>query len=132
MTTAAPTRLVIVDDNDTYRAGMVRVADAHPGIDLVAEADSGAAALDVIARHRPDVALVDLRMPTVDGLEVCRQVPHISPPLSCMVVLLSAVVSSGVHEHALESGAAAFLSKDLPRREILGQLLTLAGRATAA
>lgn len=130
-TRSVPLRLVIVDDNDAYRAGMVRAADAHPDIDLVAEADGGVAALDAIGRHRPDIALVDLRMPSVDGIEVCLRVPQITPPLSCKVVILSAATESGDHEQALDAGAAAFLTKDLPRREILGQVLALGDRAAS-
>ena len=120
-----PIRLVIVDDNDAYRAGMVRAADSHPGIDLVAEADGGAAALDVIARHRPDVALVDLRMPSVDGVEVCRRVPQIEPPLDCKVAILTAATGTDVHESVMAAGAAACLTKDLPRKEILRIVLAL-------
>ncbi len=120
-----PLRLVIVDDNDAYRSGMVRAADAHPEIDLVAEADGGLSALDAIAVHRPSFALVDLRMPTVDGIDVCRGVARIEPPLECRVVILSAATEVGVHEMALEAGAIAFLTKDLPRKEILRRLLDL-------
>lgn len=118
-----PLRLVIVDDNAAYRAGMVRAASAHPEIDLVAEADGGVAALDAIASHRPDLALVDLRMPSVDGIDVLRRIPSIVPPLSCRVVILSAATEVGVREQALEAGAAAFLTKDLPRSAILRTVL---------
>lgn len=120
-----PLRLVIVDDNDAYRSGMVRAADAHPEIDLVAQADGGLSALDAIAVHRPSLALVDLRMPSVDGIDVCRGVTRIDPPLNCKVVILSAATESGVHEMALEAGAVAFLTKDLPRKEILRRVLEL-------
>ncbi|MCW3011456.1 MAG: hypothetical protein JWO90_1860 [Solirubrobacterales bacterium] len=123
-----PVRLAIVDDNDVYRAGMVRAAVAHPDIDLVAEADGGVAALDVIARHRPDIALVDLRMPSVDGIDVCRRVPRMSPPTHCQVVILSAATEAGVHDLALEAGAVAFLTKDLPRKEILRAVVALGER----
>ncbi len=121
-----PLRLVIVDDNDAYRAGMVRAASAHPGIDLVAEADGGVAALDAIARHRPDLALVDLRMPSVDGIDVCRRVAAMDPTLLCRIVILSAATEVGVRELALEAGAAGFLTKDLPRSAILRTVLALA------
>ena len=125
-------RLLIVDDNDAYRAGMVRAADAHPGIDLVAEADGGAAALDAIARHRPDVALVDLRMPNVDGVDVCRGVARLEPPTDCRVAILSAATEAGIHDQALDAGAIAFLTKDLPRKQILDMVLALVGRQPAA
>lgn len=123
-----PLRLLIVDDNDAYRAGMVRAADAHPGIDLVAEADGGAAALDAIVRHRPDVALVDLRMPQVDGVDVCHGVARLEPASECRIAILSAATEAGLHDQALDAGAMAFLTKDLPRRQILDMVLTLASR----
>ncbi len=116
---------MIVDDNDAYRAGMVRAATAHADIDLVAEADGGVAALDAIALHRPDVALVDLRMPGVDGIDVCRRVPRMQPALDCRVVILSAATEVGVHELAMEAGASAFLTKDLPRKVILEAVMGL-------
>ena len=125
-------RLLIVDDNDVYRAGMVRAADAHPGIDLVAEADGGVAALDAIARHQPDVALVDLRMPAVDGVAVCLAVAAMEPQVATRVVILSAATEAGVHDTALSAGAVAFLTKDLPRKEILGMVLALVARDSAA
>ena len=125
-----PLRLVIVDDNAPYRAGMVRAAVAHPDIELVAEADSGVAALDVIAAHRPEIALVDLRMPNVDGIDVCRALPKLIPGVDCRVVILSAATEAGVHELVLEAGAAAFLTKDLPRKDILRIVLELACRVT--
>jgi two-component system nitrate/nitrite response regulator NarL len=127
-----PVRLLIVDDSDAYRAGMVRAADAHHGVDLVAEADGGAAALDAIARHRPDVALVDLRMPNVDGVDVCRGVARLEPATDCKVVILSAATEAGIHDEALDAGAIAFLTKDLPRKQILDMVLSLVGRHAAA
>lgn len=125
-------RLLIVDDNDAYRAGMVRAADAHAGIDLVAEADGGMAALDAIARHQPDVALVDLRMPSVDGLEVCRGALAMNPSVETRVVILSAATETGLREEALEAGAVAFLTKDLPRKEILTHVIGLVRRPAPA
>jgi DNA-binding NarL/FixJ family response regulator len=124
--------MLIVDDNDAYRAGMVRTARAHPEIELVAEVDGGHEALDAIDRLRPDAALVDLRMPCVDGLEVCRRVADMSPPPACRVIILSgADVDESVRDAVLDAGAVAFLTKDLPRREILHAVLLRCARIAA-
>jgi CheY-like chemotaxis protein len=70
-------------------------------------------------------------MPTVDGIDVCRRVPHLVPFLDCQVIILSAATEAGVHELAMEAGATAFLTKDLPRKEILRTVLDLAARRSS-
>ncbi len=124
-TTAVPVRLIIVDDNLPYRAGMVRAATAHPDFDVVAEAEGGAEALEAIALHAPDLALVDLRMPRVDGIEVCRRIPELVPAVGTRPVILSAAIEPEVHQIALDAGAIRVLTKDLSRREILAVLLEI-------
>ena len=126
-----PVRLVIADDNDSYRDGMVRAADRHPDVDLVAEADGGVDVLVAIARHRPDVALVDLRMPGVDGFDVCRRLAAAVPYLPVAVIILSAATEAGLRDAALAAGAVGFLTKDLPRNDILRHVVALAARAAA-
>ena len=110
---------------------MVRAADAHPFVDLVAEADGGLAALHAIAEHRPDVALVDLRMPGVDGFELCRRLADIVPRARVQVAILSAAEDPAVRAEAFAAGAVAFLTKDLPRKDILGHVVELAARRAA-
>lgn len=124
-------RLIIADDDDVYRSGMVRAADQHPDIDLVAEADGGAAALTAIAQHRPDIALVDLRMPAVDGIDVCRRAAGLVPSRSVQVVILSVHTEAEAQTRALEAGAVAFLTKDLPRKDIMRRLVEIAARRAA-
>ena len=126
-----PVRLLIADDNDAYRAGMIRAAEQHVSVDLVAEADGGAAAVAAILQHRPDVALVDLRMPSVDGLDVLRRLAHAVPRLDVAVVILSAGTEATACDDAFAAGAAAFLTKDLPRKDILNRLVALASRMAA-
>ncbi len=121
-----PVRLLIVDDNAAYRSGMVRAVSAHPEFDLVGEAEGGAEALAQITALEPDLALVDLRMPRVDGIEVCRRVVGAVPPVKTRVVILSAAIEPEVHEIARAAGAIEVLTKDLSRREILTTLLALA------
>lgn len=125
-TSGVPVRLLIVDDNLPYRAGMLRVATAHPEFEVVADAEGGAEALEEIARLDPDIALVDLRMPRVDGIEVCRRIPLLSPAVRTRPVILSAAIEPEVHQIALDAGAVRVLTKDLSRREILTTLLEIA------
>ena len=120
-----PVRLVIVDDNLPYRAGMVRAAAAHPEIEVVAEVEGGAEALEAITLYAPDLALIDLRMPRVDGIEVCRRIPKLVPAVDTLPVILSAAIEPEVHQIAMDAGAAQVLTKDLSRREILTALLEI-------
>lgn len=124
-TPGVPVRLLIVDDNLPYRAGMVRAAMAHPEFEVVAEAEGGAEALEEIERHAPDLALVDLRMPRVDGIEVCRRIPQLEPAVGTRLVILSAAIEPEVHQIAMDAGAVRVLTKDLSRREILTTLLEI-------
>ena len=125
-------RLIIVDDDDLYRAALVRAAELHPDVDLVAEADGGLAAFSAIVQHRPDVALVDLCMPRSSGIDVCLRLTRLVPALGVRVVVLAAASAADARDAALRAGAAAFLTKDLPRREVLRRTMDVAvGRRSA-
>lgn len=114
-------RVVIADDSEAYRAGMARAIRAHAGLDLVAEVDGGVAALAAITALHPDVALLDVRMPGLDGLEVCRRVRALEPASTTRIMLLSAYMDESVVERAREVGADAYLSKAASRREIIAE-----------
>ncbi|MCW3038655.1 MAG: two component transcriptional regulator, LuxR family [Solirubrobacterales bacterium] len=119
--TDRPLTVLIADDSDAYRAGIARAVRAHADLELVGEVDGGDAALDAITRLAPDIALLDVRMPGLDGLEVCQRVRAMSPPADTKVVLLSAYMDATVVARAREVGADAYLSKAASRREICSE-----------
>ena len=82
--------VLVVDDSPVFRRGMSRAVGLHAGLELVGEAGGGEAALEAIERLRPDVVLLDLRMPDLDGLEVLERLRDLDPPADCRVLIVSA------------------------------------------
>ena len=116
-------RVVVGDDHPVFRDGVVR-ALASGSVEVVGEADDGASALQLIKAHLPDVALLDYRMPGMDGAEVAAAVCR--DELPTRVLLLSAHDESGIVYQALQKGAAGFLAKDSTRTEIVKAVLDCA------
>jgi two-component system nitrate/nitrite response regulator NarL len=110
-------RIVIADDHPVYRDGIVRALMETGRYEIVGEAGDGAAALRFILQREPDVALLDLRMPTLDALAVLRRLRD--EGVDIPVVLVSAFTQPQIVEQALEAGAAGYLSKDAAREEIV-------------
>jgi two-component system nitrate/nitrite response regulator NarL len=127
MTTAAPITVVVGDDHPMYREGVVRALKDSGRIRVVAEAGDGRAALTAIREHQPSVALIDYRMPELDGLEVVHAVARDGLPTH--VLLLSAFDDAAVVYQALAAGAAGFLTKDSDRAEIVAAVISCANGA---
>lgn len=123
-----PLSVVIADDSDAYRGGIARAIRNHDELELVAEVDGGSAALATIAELKPDVALLDVRMPGLDGLEITQRVRALDPPVPTRIVLLSAYMDDTVVARAREVGADAYLSKAASRKEICAEAVRV-GRA---
>ncbi len=105
-------RVVVADDQDLVRTGLVMILGAQPDIEVVGEASDGIQALEVSTRLRPDVLLVDIRMPGLDGVEVTRRLagPDVADPLAVVVI-----TTFDLDEYvlgALRAGARGFLLKD--------------------
>jgi two-component system, NarL family, nitrate/nitrite response regulator NarL len=100
--------VVVADDHPLYRDGLAGAIREHPALDLVGEASNGREALELIERHVPDVALLDVKMP-VDGPTVLRRLVGSAHPTR--IVFLSAFLDSALIYSALEAGAAGYLSK---------------------
>jgi DNA-binding NarL/FixJ family response regulator len=118
--------VLVVDDSRVFRRGMARAVQGHAGLSLAGEADSGEAALGAIARLRPDVVLLDLRMPGLDGLSVLARLRAAEPRPSCRVLIVSASLDEEVERAADAAGAAGCIGKDSPRTDICAEALRLA------
>ena len=116
--------VVVADDHPLYRDGVVRGLAASGQIEIVAEAADGRAALAAIQEHFPDVALLDYKLPGLDGVAITHAV--VREQLPTRVLLLSAFTDSGVVYKALETGAAGFISKEARREEIVDGVLAAA------
>jgi DNA-binding NarL/FixJ family response regulator len=105
-------RVVVADDQDLVRTGLRMILDAQPGIDVVGEAADGREAVALARRLRPDVCLLDIRMPGMDGIEATRQLagPDVRDPVA-VVVITTFDLDEYVHG-ALKAGARGFLLKD--------------------
>ncbi|MFI6179696.1 response regulator [Nonomuraea sp. NPDC051191] len=102
-------KVVIADDEDLIRAGLRVIIDAEPGLAVVGEAGDGAAVLPVVRRERPDVVLMDVRMPAVDGIQATRRLLELDDPPKVVVVT---TFENDDHVYdALRAGASGFLLK---------------------
>ena len=117
--------VLVVDDSPVFRRGMGRAIEVHDGLELVGEADGGEAALEAIERLRPDVVLLDLRMPDVDGLTVLERMRELEPPPSTRVLIVSASLDDDTERAARAAGADACVSKDSSRADICATALRL-------
>jgi two-component system nitrate/nitrite response regulator NarL len=117
-------RVVVGDDHPMFREGVVRALASSGEIDVVAEADDGPSALELIRTHRPQVALLDYRMPGMDGAEVAAAVSR--DELPTRVLLVSAHDESAIVYRALQQGAAGFLPKESTRSELVNAVLSCA------
>jgi DNA-binding NarL/FixJ family response regulator len=120
----APTlRVVLVDDQPLVRAGISFILSTEPGIEVASEASNGELGLVAVADHRPDVVLMDVRMPVMDGLEATRRVrADDGPP----VLVLTTFDDDDVLWGAVEAGAAGFLLKDTSADDIIRAIRTVA------
>lgn len=128
---AAKVRVVVADDHPLFREGVVRALAASGSVDVVGEAEDGTTALELIKAQRPDVALLDFRMPGLDGAQISAAVQRDGLPTR--VLILSAHDESAIVYQALQEGAAGFLPKESERTEIVNAVLACAkGRDVVA
>jgi DNA-binding NarL/FixJ family response regulator len=126
-----PVTVLVVDDQELVRAGFVVILEATEGIAVVGEAGDGAAAVRQAIEHRPDVVLMDIRMPGMDGLEAARLITAMTDPPK-IVMLTTFDLDDYVYE-ALRSGASGFLLKDSPRADLVAAIrAAVAGDALLA
>jgi DNA-binding NarL/FixJ family response regulator len=115
-----PISVVIADDQKLLRAGFSVILEAEPDITVVGEAGDGRAAVDTVLRRRPDVVLMDIRMPHLDGLDAAERILA-EPGVDTAVVMLTTFDASEYVYRALRIGASGFLLKDAPVRPAPGR-----------
>ena len=125
----APVRVVVVDDERLVREGLLLLLGGDPGIEVVGQAEDGLAAEAVIARTRPDVVLMDIRMPRCNGLDATARELRRRPDLA--VLVLTTFDADEMVLGALRSGARGFVLKDTPPAELVAAVHAAAeGRST--
>ncbi len=119
----ARVRVVIAEEHPLYREGVVRAIRERPELELVGEAADGRQALALIKELEPDVAVLDVKMPELDGLQVANAIDRDS--LGTRVLMLSAFLDRQIVFQAVAAGAAGYLSKDADRLEITDAILAV-------
>jgi DNA-binding NarL/FixJ family response regulator len=119
-------RVLLVDDQQLVRIGFRLILDGEDDIDVVGEAADGRAAVELTERHRPDVVVMDIRMPILDGIEATRQIVRGGEaPASRVLVLTTFDADENVVE-ALRAGASGFLLKDVTPSDFVAAIRTVA------
>jgi two-component system, NarL family, response regulator DesR len=113
---AAPIRLLLADDQALVRGAMATLLALEPDLEVVAEVGRGDEVVEAARRHRPDVALLDVEMPGLDGIAATRALRAALP--GCRVLVVTTFGRPGYLRRALEAGASGFVVKDTPARQL--------------
>lgn len=116
---------MLVDDQGMVRAGFRMILDAEPGITVVGEAADGIEAVEMIDRARPDVVLMDVRMPRMDGIEACARICASDEVTARVMMLTTFDLDDYVHA-ALRAGASGFMLKDSPAEQLIEGIRVIA------
>ena len=119
-------RVLLVDDQALVRTGFQLILESEPDIRVVAHAQDGQQAVDAVRIHRPDVALMDIQMPNLDGLEATRRILD-QPSSTTRVVMLTTFERDDYIFQALQAGASGFLLKTAPAEELINAVRVVAG-----
>jgi DNA-binding NarL/FixJ family response regulator len=128
-----PIRVLVTDDQALVRGSFRLLVDSTPGLTVVGEAADGQEAVALAARERPDVVLMDVRMPVMDGIEATRRIAGASGEATARVLILTTFDLDAYVYQALRAGASGFLLKDAPPAELLAAIrIVAAGDALLA
>ncbi|HXQ62359.1 MAG TPA: response regulator transcription factor [Acidimicrobiales bacterium] len=119
-------RVVVVDDQALVRAGFRVLVDSSPGLEVVGEAADGIDAVRVVRATEPDVVLMDIRMPEMDGIEATRQIVEARRDDRARVLILTTFELDEYVYDALRAGASGFLLKDTPPEDLLEAIAVIA------
>jgi DNA-binding NarL/FixJ family response regulator len=122
---AVPVSVLIADDQALVRAGFRAILELQPDLNVVGEAVDGRNAVELARRRRPDVVLMDIKMPDLDGLEATRRILADAQGAIAVLILTTFDLDEYVYE-ALRAGASGFLLKDAPPEQLIAAIHTLA------
>lgn len=121
-------RIFLVDDHEVVRRGVTALLEAESDIEVVGEAGTAEQALARVAAVRPDVAVLDVRLPDGSGVEVCREIRSRHPEVACLV--LTSFADDEALLHAVMAGAAGYVLKQIHGSDLVGAVRTVAGGAS--
>ena len=117
-----PLRIVVVDDSPLYRGVVCNMLEKHPNLQVVAEAGDGHAAVQAVEEHEPDVVLMDVSMPILNGIDATRIIKYKFPDVR--VIILSMHDVESISEAACKAGACWCLNKECSPKEIIEAIMT--------
>ena len=120
----SPIRIVIADDHEVVRIGLAALLDRQPGFRVVGEARTGDEAVRVVRRERPDVVVMDIRMPNGNGIEACRTLSREAP--QSRVIMLTSYADSDALFDAIAAGASGYVLKRIGSSELVDAIRTVA------
>ena len=121
--TTAPLRLLVVDDHEIVRQGLVALLDRRAGFEVVAQAGTVAEAVDQARRHQPDIVVMDVRLPDGSGIEACREIRAELP--GTRVLMLTSYPDEEAVMSAIIAGASGYLLKQIRARDLVAALETV-------
>lgn len=122
---AAPLRIALADDQPLFSAGLKMILRSQPDMDLVGEAANGEAALHLVQETRPDVLLMDIRMPVMDGITATRTILASPGGAATKIIVLTTIQHDEAVVRAIQAGAAGFLTKDTTPDFLLAAIRTV-------
>jgi DNA-binding NarL/FixJ family response regulator len=120
------TRVLLVDDQALVRGGLKMIVDAQPDLTVVGEAADGREAIEAFHRRKPDVVVMDIRMPNLDGVEATRRLAGPQSPYGARVLVLTTFDLDEYVYEALRAGASGFMLKDAPPAELCAAIRVVA------
>jgi len=112
--------LLIADDHDMFRQGLLSLLSSNQNLDIIAQASNGIEALELIQQHKPDVAILDMTMPGLSGVELCRKIKH--QGLSTRTIILTMHDDLLLAQEVMQSGACGFVLKDNTFDEVVNAI----------